>query len=79
MSKNLMRRTLVKPPPPRVRRWTESRRSVRRHVFAGLILVMGKGRMHHCGPKDEVLAKALPRPPGGPRPLQVVPDSGRSA
>jgi ATP-binding cassette, subfamily C, bacterial PrsD len=45
-----------------------------------LILVMAKGRMHHFGPKDEVLAKALPRPPGAPRPLQVVPDSaGRSA
>ncbi len=41
MSKNLVRRTLVKPPPPpRVRRWTESRRSARRHVFAGLILVL---------------------------------------
>jgi ATP-binding cassette, subfamily C, bacterial PrsD len=44
-----------------------------------LILVMNKGRMHHFGPKDEVLAKALPRPAGAPRPLQVVPESGRSA
>jgi ATP-binding cassette subfamily C protein len=44
-----------------------------------LILVMNKGRMHHFGPKDEVLAKALPRPQGAPRPLQVVPESGRSA
>ena len=45
-----------------------------------LILVMNKGRMHHFGPKDEILAKALPRPAGAPRPLQVVPDSaGRSA
>ena len=41
MSKNLVRRTLVNPlPPPRVRRWTDSRRSVRRHVFAGLILML---------------------------------------
>jgi len=45
-----------------------------------LILVMNKGRMHHFGPKDEILAKALPRPAGAARPLQVVPDSaGRSA
>ena len=45
-----------------------------------LILVMNKGRMHHFGPKDEILAKALPRPAGAPRPLQVVPESaGRSA
>jgi ATP-binding cassette subfamily C protein PrsD len=44
-----------------------------------LILVMNKGRAHHFGPKEEILAKALPRPPG-PRPLQVVPDTaaGRS-
>jgi ATP-binding cassette subfamily C protein len=39
-----------------------------------LILVMNKGRVHHFGPKDEVLAKALPRP-AAPRPLQVVPDA----
>jgi PrtD family type I secretion system ABC transporter len=44
-----------------------------------LILVMNKGRMHHFGAKDEILAKALPRPAGGPRPLQVVPETGRSA
>jgi ATP-binding cassette, subfamily C, type I secretion system permease/ATPase len=39
-----------------------------------LILVMNKGRMHHFGPKEEILAKALPRPQGA-RPLQVVPES----
>ncbi len=39
-----------------------------------LILVMNKGRMHHFGPKEEVLAKALPRPQVA-RPLQVVPDA----
>jgi ATP-binding cassette subfamily C protein len=44
-----------------------------------LIMVMNKGRMHHFGPKEEILAKALPRPAGGPRPLQVVPETGRSA
>jgi ABC-type protease/lipase transport system fused ATPase/permease subunit len=45
-----------------------------------LILVMNKGRMQHFGPKEEILAKALPRPQGA-RPLQVVPDAaaGRSA
>jgi ATP-binding cassette, subfamily C, bacterial PrsD len=44
-----------------------------------LILVMNKGRVHHFGPKDEVLAKAMQRPAGA-RPLQVVPDAaGRSA
>ncbi|PWT89500.1 MAG: type I secretion system permease/ATPase, partial [Proteobacteria bacterium] len=44
-----------------------------------LILVMNKGRVHHFGPKEEVLAKAMQRPPGA-RPLQVVPDTaGRSA
>ncbi len=45
-----------------------------------LILVMNKGRMHHFGPKEEILAKALPRPQGA-RPLQVVPEAaaGRSA
>ena len=37
----MVRRTLVKPAPkPRVRRWTDSRRSVRRHVVAGVILVI---------------------------------------
>jgi hypothetical protein len=30
--------------------------------------------MHHFGPKEEILAKALPRPQGA-RPLQVVPES----
>jgi hypothetical protein len=41
---------------------------------------MNKGRMHHFGPKEEILAKALPRPQGA-RPLQVVPEAaaGRSA
>jgi ATP-binding cassette subfamily C protein len=43
-----------------------------------LILVMNKGRMHHFGPKDEVLAKAAPRNAPAPRPLQVVPDTGRA-
>jgi len=43
-----------------------------------LILVMNKGRMHHFGQKDEVLAKALPRSAGAARPLQVVPDVGRT-
>ena len=45
-----------------------------------LILVMNKGRMQHFGQKEEILAKALPRPQGV-RPLQVVPDAaaGRSA
>jgi ABC-type protease/lipase transport system fused ATPase/permease subunit len=45
-----------------------------------LILVMNKGRMHHFGPKEEILATALPRPQGA-RPLQVVPEAaaGRSA
>ncbi len=44
-----------------------------------LILVLNKGRMHHFGPKEEVLAKAAPRPALAPRPLQVVPDAGRVA
>jgi ATP-binding cassette subfamily C protein len=39
-----------------------------------LILIMNKGRMQHFGPKEEILAKTLPRQPG-PRPLQVVPDA----
>ncbi len=42
-----------------------------------LILVLNKGRMHHFGPKEEVLAKAAPRTVA-PRPLQVVPDTGRA-
>jgi ATP-binding cassette subfamily C protein len=40
-----------------------------------LILVLNKGRMHHFGPKDEVLAKVSPRPA---QPLQVVPNTGRA-
>jgi HlyD family secretion protein len=41
MSKKPVRRTLVKPPTaPLVRRWTDARRSMRRHVFTGLILVL---------------------------------------
>src|SRR5215475_8873164 len=41
MTKKSVRRKLVKSPPkPRVRRWTDSRRSVRRHVIAGVILVI---------------------------------------
>jgi PrtD family type I secretion system ABC transporter len=53
-------------------------------VAVDLILVMNKGRMHHFGPKDEVLAKAAPPPaqravvPAPARPLQVVPDTGRA-
>jgi ATP-binding cassette subfamily C protein len=49
-----------------------------------LILVLNKGRQHHFGPKDEVLAKAAPQRPAaaaaaaGVRPLQVVPDTGRA-
>ena len=41
MSKKLARRKLVNPPTaPRIRRWTDARRSVRRHVIAGVILVL---------------------------------------
>jgi HlyD family secretion protein len=41
VSKKLVRRPLVKPPTaPRVRPWTDARRSMRRHVFTGLILVL---------------------------------------
>ena len=52
-----------------------------------LILVLNKGRQHHFGPKEEVLAKATPQrasapapaaAAGGARPLQVVPDTGRA-
>jgi ATP-binding cassette subfamily C protein len=43
-----------------------------------LILVMNKGRMHHFGPKEEVLAKAAPKPAQA-RPLQVVTEAGRAA
>jgi ATP-binding cassette subfamily C protein len=49
-----------------------------------LILVLNKGRMHHFGAKEEVLAKAAPQrgaPPAAPapvRPLQVVPETGRA-
>jgi len=47
-------------------------------VAVDLILVLNKGRMHHFGPKDEVLAKAAPRNAAPTRPLQVVPDTGRA-
>jgi ATP-binding cassette subfamily C protein len=47
-------------------------------VAVDLILVLNKGRMHHFGPKDEVLAKAAPRNVAPARPLQVVPDTGRA-
>jgi ATP-binding cassette subfamily C protein len=47
-------------------------------VAVDLILVLNKGRMHHFGPKEEVLAKAAPRNAAPPRPLQVVPDTGRA-
>jgi ATP-binding cassette subfamily C protein PrsD len=40
------------------------------------LLVMNQGRAQAFGPKDEVLSKVLQRPPGAPRPLKVVPDSG---
>jgi len=43
-----------------------------------LILVLNKGRMHKFGPKDEVLADLAPRSIAPPRPLQVVPDTGRA-
>ena len=47
-----------------------------------LILVLNKGRMHHFGAKEEVLAKAAaPRaaaPVPGAQPLQVVPNTGRA-
>jgi len=46
-------------------------------VGVDLILVLNKGRMHHFGPKDEVLAKAAPRTVA-PRPLTVVPEAGRA-
>jgi ABC-type protease/lipase transport system fused ATPase/permease subunit len=39
-----------------------------------LVLVMNQGRMQGFGPKDEVLAKFLARPPVV-RPLKVVPDA----
>jgi PrtD family type I secretion system ABC transporter len=41
-----------------------------------LLLVMSKGRMQQFGPKDEVVAKVLPRPSLIPRPLKVVPEAG---
>src|SRR5215510_2103461 len=40
------------------------------------LMMMSQGRIQVIGPKDEVLAKVLQRPLPGPRPLQVVPDSG---
>jgi ATP-binding cassette subfamily C protein len=41
-----------------------------------LLLVMNKGRAHQFGPKDEVVAKVLPRLNQIPRPLKVVPEAG---
>jgi ATP-binding cassette subfamily C protein len=41
-----------------------------------LLLVMNKGRPQHFGPKEEVLAKVLPRPALIPRPLKAVPEAG---
>jgi PrtD family type I secretion system ABC transporter len=40
-----------------------------------LVLVMSQGRMQGFGPKEEVLAKVLARPPAV-RPLKVVPEAG---
>ena len=40
-----------------------------------LLLIMNQGRAQAIGPKDEVLARALPRD-SAPRPLKVVPDIG---
>ncbi len=40
-----------------------------------LLLVMNQGRMQGFGPKEEVLAKFLARPPAV-RPLKVVPEAG---
>ena len=37
-----------------------------------LIAVMAKGRVQHFGPKDEVLAKVLPRPSLIPKPAEVA-------
>ena len=42
------------------------------------IMVMNQGKMQGIGPKDEVLAKALQRPPQA-QPLKVVPGSGGGA
>jgi ATP-binding cassette subfamily C protein len=44
-----------------------------------LLLVMNKGRAQHFGPKEEVLAKVLPRPTLIPRPLKAVPEAGVSS
>jgi ATP-binding cassette subfamily C protein len=41
-----------------------------------LLLVMHNGRAQHFGPKDEIIAKVLPRPNVIPRPLKVVPEAG---
>ena len=39
--RRLVRRRVVKPAPtPLTRRWTEARRSVRRHVIFGIVLVL---------------------------------------
>jgi PrtD family type I secretion system ABC transporter len=40
------------------------------------LLVMNKGRAQHFGPKEEVLAKVLPRPALIPRPLKAAPEVG---
>src|SRR5262249_21723829 len=39
-NKPVLRKPAKPPKPPRVRRWTDSRLSVRRHVFLGLIVVL---------------------------------------
>lgn len=45
------------------------------------IMVMNQGKAQAMGPKDEILAKALQRPPQGapPQPLKVVPSGGGGA
>jgi ATP-binding cassette subfamily C protein len=41
-----------------------------------LLLVMNKGRAQHFGPKDEVLAKVMPRPTVVQKPFRAIPDAG---
>ena len=41
-----------------------------------LLLLMNQGRAQAFGPKEEVLARLLPREGTAPRPLKVVPDLG---
>ena len=45
------------------------------------ILVMNQGKAQAIGPKDEILAKVLQRPPQGapPQPLKVVPSGSGGA